>query len=73
MRRLTNFMISGSNEQLQQGLEYALLKSDCHSWRISKMQSDTVEVRYINKFCFKLGKMLQKPMECFRLLFDHLA
>ena len=25
------FMISGSNEQLQKQLEYALLKSDCHS------------------------------------------
>ena len=25
------------------------------------------------KFCFKLGKMLQKRMECCRLLFDHLA
>ena len=27
-----NFMISGSNEQLQQELEYTLLKPDCHSW-----------------------------------------
>ena len=26
------FMISGSNEQLQQQLEYNLLKPDCHSW-----------------------------------------
>ena len=26
-----------------------------------------------NKFCFKLEKMPQKRMECFRLLFDHLA
>ena len=26
------FMISGSNEQLQQQLEYTLLKTDCHSW-----------------------------------------
>ena len=25
------FMISGSNEQLQQELEYTLLKPDCHS------------------------------------------
>ena len=25
-------MISGSNEQLQQQLEYTLLKPDCHSW-----------------------------------------
>ena len=26
------FMISGSNQQLQQQLEYTLLKPDCHSW-----------------------------------------
>ena len=32
-------MISGSNEQLQQELEYTLLKLDCYSWWISKMQS----------------------------------
>ena len=34
------FMISGSNEQLQQELEYILLKPDCQSWWISKMQSN---------------------------------
>ena len=67
------FMISGSNEHLQQELEYTLLKPDCHSWWISKMQSDTLEERYAMKFCFKLGKMPQKHMECFRLLFDHLT
>ena len=52
-------MISGSNEQLQQQLEYTLLKLDCHCWWISKMQSgheDTLEERYAIKFCFKLGK-----------------
>ena len=52
-------MISGSNQQLQQELEYTLLKPDCHSGRISKMQSgreDTLEERYAIKFCFKLGK-----------------
>ena len=49
------FMISGSNEQLQQQLEYTLLKPDCHSWWISKMQSDTLEERYAIEFCFKLG------------------
>ena len=70
------FMISGSNEQLQQELEYTLLKPDCHSLWISKMQSgreDTLEEWYTIKFYFKLGKMPQKLMECFRLLFDHLA
>ena len=50
------FRISASNEQLQQQLEYTLLKPDCHSWGISKMQSDTLEERYAIKFCFKLGK-----------------
>ena len=70
------FIISGSNEQLQQELEYTLLKPDCHSWWISKMQSGrehTLEEWYAIKFCFKLGKIPQKHMECFRLLFDHLA
>ena len=32
-------MISGANELLQQELEYILLKPDCYSWWISKMQS----------------------------------
>ena len=32
-------IISSSNEQLQQQLEQTLLKPDCHSWWISKMQS----------------------------------
>ena len=53
------FMISGSKEQLQQELEYTLLKPDCHSWWISKMQSgreDTLDEQYAIKFCFKLGK-----------------
>ena len=50
------FMISASNEQLQQQLEYTLLKPDCHSWWISKMQSDTLEEWYAIKLCFKLGK-----------------
>ena len=50
------FMISASNEQLQQQLEYTLLKPECHSWGISKMQSDTSEERYAIKFCFKLRK-----------------
>ena len=53
------FMISGSDEQLQHQLEFTLLKPDCHSWWISKIQSgreDTLEERYPIKFCFKLGK-----------------
>ena len=50
------FMISSSNEQLQQQFEYTLLKPDFHSWWISQMQSDTLEEQYAIKFCFKLGK-----------------
>ena len=53
------FIILGSNEQLQQQLEYILPKPDCYSWWISKMQSgreDTLEERYAIKFYFKLGK-----------------
>ena len=52
-------MISGSKEQLQQQLEYTLLKTDCQSWWISKMLSgreDTLEERYAIKFGFKLEK-----------------
>ena len=52
-------MISNSNEQLQQQLEYTLRKPDYHNWWISKMQSvceDTLEEWYAIKFCFKLGK-----------------
>ena len=49
------FMISASNEQLQQQLEYTLLKPG----EFEKMQSgreDTLEERYPIKFCFELGK-----------------
>ena len=49
-------MISSSNELLRQQLEYSLLKPDCHSWGISKMQYDALEERYVIKFCYKLGK-----------------
>ena len=46
MRSLTNFY----------DLKYNLLKSDCHSKWISKMQSGTSEERYAIQVCFKLGK-----------------
>ena len=62
------FMISGSNQQLHQELEYTLLKPDCHCWWISKMQSgheDTLKERYAIKFCFKLGK---NATEMYRML-----
>ena len=40
------FLISGSNEHLQHEMEYTLLKPDCHSWWISKIQSDNLEEWY---------------------------
>ena len=49
-------MISGTNQQLQEQLEYILLKPDCHNWSISKIQFEREEERYAIKFCFKLGK-----------------
>ena len=70
------FMISASNEQLQKQFEYTLLKSECHSWWISKMQSereDTLEERYAIKFCFKLGKNATETYGIFQIVFDHLA
>ncbi len=63
------FMISRLNEQLQQQLEYTLLKPDCHSWSISKMQSDTLEERYAIKFCFKLGKKATETYGMLRTAF----
>ena len=50
------FMISASNEQLHQQLEYTLLKPDYHSRWNSKMQSDILEEQNAIKLCFKLGK-----------------
>ena len=69
------FMVSASNEQLQQQLGYTLLNPDCHKWWTSKMKTDTLEEQYAIKFCSKLEKkkMAQKRIECFRLFFDHLA
>ena len=70
------FIISGSNELLQQEFEYTLLKPGCHWWWISKMQSrreGTLEARYLIKFFFKLEKRPQKRTESFKLLFDHLV
>ena len=69
-------MISGSNEQLQEQLEYTLLKPVCHRWWISWMQSgreDTLGERYAIKLCLNFEKMPQKRMECFRLILGHLA
>ena len=67
------FMISASKEQLQQQLEYTLIKPNCHSWWISKLQSDTLEELYAIISVLNLEKIPQKRMECLRLLFGHLA
>ena len=53
------FMISGSNQQLQQQLEYTLLKPDCHRilLHIVLLKCPHVQIAFL-KFtsCFKLGK-----------------
>ena len=62
-------MISVSNKELQQEMEYTLLNPDYHSWWILKMKSgfgDTLEERYAIKVCFKLRQ------KCHMLL-EHLA
>ena len=52
-----SFIISGSNEQLQQQLEYTLLKPDYQSWWISKMQSGREYGKTIyNKIMFETWK-----------------
>ena len=47
------FMISRTNEQLQKELEYTLLKPDCHSWWIPKMQYGC-EVNLEERYAIKL-------------------
>ena len=56
-----------------------LLKPDCHSWWISKMQSgceDTLEERYAIKFCFNLGKKCHRNVwnasDCFSTILHEL-
>ena len=52
-------MISGSNQQLRQELEYTLLKPDVTAGEFQKCnlgREDTLEEWYAIKFCFKLGK-----------------
>ena len=62
------FMISASNKQLKQELEYPLLKPDCHSWWISKMQSDILEERYALKLFYtrkKYHRNVWNASDCF--------
>ena len=65
-------MISGPNEQLQQQLEYTLLKSDCHSWWFSKNAIWTWG-HFRRTICNKILLYTWKRMECFTLLLEHLA
>ena len=68
------FIISASNEQLQQQLEYTLLKPDCHSWWVSKMQWGHLEKRYGIKLCFKLKKCYRdvwNASDCFSTILQH--
>ena len=58
-------MISNSKEQLQQQLQYTLLKPDCHSWWISKMQSNILEELYVIRLCLNLEK---KPTKTYGIL-----
>ena len=72
----TIFMIADSNEQPQQELEYTLLKPDCHSWWICKCNLD-VRTLYMNDMqsntVLKFENMPHKRMECFKMLWEHLA
>ena len=54
MRWLTNFY--DFRFKLTASAAIGIHPTDCHSWWISNMQSDTLEERYAIKLCFKLGK-----------------
>ena len=73
MRWRTNFYDFRLKGTATAEFEYALLKPDCHCWWISKMQSDTLEEDMQLNSVLNLEKIPQKRMECFILLFDHLA
>ena len=63
------FMISGSNEQLEQESEYTLLIVTAGEFQKQSGQDDTLEKRYAIKFCFKLRKKCQRNVwnasDCF--------
>ena len=67
------FMISGSNQQLQQQLGYTLLTPDCHRCWITKMQSGREEERYAIKLCFKLGENATETYGMLQTVLEHLA
>ena len=70
------FMNSGLNEQLQQQMEYTLLKPDCHSWWFSKIQpgrEGNLEERYAIKLYFKLGRNATETHGILQIALEYLA
>ena len=66
MRWLTNFYDFRFKWTATAAIGIHLLKSDCHRWWISKMQSgpeDIVEERYVIQFCFKREKNTTETYE----------
>ena len=71
MRWLTNFYDFRFKWTATTGI--GILKPDCHSWWISKMQWGHLEERYAIKFCFKLGKNATETYGMLQTVLDHLA
>ena len=76
MRWLTNFYDFRFKWTATPTIGIHPTKPDCHSWWISKMQSerdDTLEEWYAIKFCFKLGKNATETYGMLQSAFRHLA
>ena len=76
MRWLTNFYDFGLKWTAAAAIGIhptKALLSQLVNFKMQSRREDTLEERYAIKLCFKLGKMPQKRMECFRLLLAHLA
>ena len=63
------FIISASNQQQRQEVEYTLLKPDYHSWWSSKINYGREEEWYAIKLCFKLGKNATETYEMLQTAF----
>ena len=68
-RRIYTFRIRQPTSQHPVGSSLVIPKSP----QMQSGREDTLEERYTIKFSYKLGKMQQKRMEVFKLLFNHLA
>ena len=73
MKWLTNFYDFRFKWTATAGIGIHLAKTWLSQMVNFKNANWTLEERYAIKSCFKLWKMPQKRMECFRLLLDHLA